>query len=159
MPVSFVCVRVCVRVPVGRLAGTRTAAAAGAVGPSGAARYSRGAADGAGPHAQHPGCNEPAEPLGCYRNIDGNRRALLLLEGEQRLWSAAHRFGVIGSGCQRLRVARTERPLEDVQQSFAILAHLKKKRHTRLISPLSGATLRSHSAKGYKPPQCSAEKA
>lgn len=48
-------------VPVGRLAGRRTAAASGAVGPFDAARYSQDAADGGGPHAQRPGCNEPAK--------------------------------------------------------------------------------------------------
>lgn len=35
------------------------------------------------------------------------------------------RFGVIGSGCQRLRVAGAQRPLEDIQQGFTILAHLE----------------------------------
>lgn len=37
------------------------------------------------------------------------------------------RFGVIGSGCQRIRVAGTQRPLEDVQQGFAVLTHLEKR--------------------------------
>lgn len=44
------------------------------------------------------------------------------------------RFGVIGGSCQRISVARAQRPLEDVQQSFAILAHLK--RQTGLVSKL-----------------------
>lgn len=97
---SLVC-RVVACVPVGRLAGRRTAAAAGAVGPFDAARYSQDAADGGGPRAQHPGCNEPAKELRCHRAMDGNHLAFLLLEEEERR-NGTDCFGVIGGCCQRI---------------------------------------------------------
>lgn len=109
-------------VPVGHLAGRRTAAASGAVGPSDAARCSQDAAGGGGPHAQHPECSEPIK---ITKKL--NHLAFLLLEEAER-HRRTDRFGVIGGGCQRFRVARTQRPLEDVQQSFAILAHLKRQK-------------------------------
>lgn len=46
------------------------------------------------------------------------------------------RFGVIGSGCQRIRVAGTQRPLEDVQQGFAVLTHLEKVGHREIRKDL-----------------------
>ena len=45
--------------PAGHLAGTRTAVASGAVGLSGAAKCSPGAADDGEPRERHPGCSEP----------------------------------------------------------------------------------------------------
>lgn len=57
----FLCECMYLCVPAGHLAGTHTAAAAGAVGPFDAAKYSRDAADGGGPREPHPGCNVPAE--------------------------------------------------------------------------------------------------
>ena len=60
----------CVYVPVGRLAGTHKAAAAGEVEPFDAARYSRDAADGGEPREPRPGCNGPAEEL--KRERDGD---------------------------------------------------------------------------------------
>ena len=67
LAVFFVCVCVCVClcVPAGHPAGTHTAAASGAVGPFGAAKCSRGAADGAEPRAPRPGCSGPATRLKC----------------------------------------------------------------------------------------------
>lgn len=58
-----VCVFVCV--PAGRLAGTRTAAVSGAVGPFDAAKYSPDAADGGEPREPRPGCSEPAKQHKC----------------------------------------------------------------------------------------------
>lgn len=58
-PILRACVLVCV--PAGRLAGTHTAAASGAVGPFDAAKYSPDAADGGEPREPRPGCSEPAK--------------------------------------------------------------------------------------------------
>lgn len=55
----FVHVCLCVRIPAGHPAGTRTAAVSGAVEPFDVAKYSRDAADGGEPREPHPGCSEP----------------------------------------------------------------------------------------------------
>lgn len=57
---TVTCACVCAQVPVGRPAGTHTAAASGVIGPFCAAKCSPGAADGAKLHARHPECSEPA---------------------------------------------------------------------------------------------------
>lgn len=121
------CVRFCVRVPVGHLAGTRTAAASGAAGPSDAARCSQDAADGGGPHAQHPECSEPTKITRMLPRRQWKTWSFPAFARSER-HKSTDRFGVIGGGRQRFRVARTQRPLEDVQQSFAILAHLKRQK-------------------------------
>lgn len=45
------------------------------------------------------------------------------VEGEAM--GTTDRFGVVGAGRQRLGVAGTQRPLEDVQQGFTVLTHLE----------------------------------
>lgn len=55
-------------VPAARLAGTHTAAVAGAVAPFCAARCSPDAVDDGGLHEQHPGCSEPARKKPMFKN-------------------------------------------------------------------------------------------
>lgn len=105
-------------VPAGRPAGTHTAEAAGAGGPSDAAKCSPGAAGGAGPREPRPGCSGPTNKTCLLHAHPGRFQGLLGVE-------VTDRFGVVGRGCEGVGVAGTQRSLEDVQQGFAVLTHLE----------------------------------
>lgn len=49
-----------------------------------------------------------------------------------------HGLGVVGCGCERLGVPRTQGTLQHIQQSFAILADLREGREFRSRAPIQG---------------------
>lgn len=112
--------RVRTRSPAGRPAGTHTAAASGAAGPCDAARCSPGAADGAGSREPRPGCSGPTDEFSGEQESGVSQHAPPptsppLPPPSVRKRPSTYRFGVIGSGCQRIGVSGTQRPLQDVQ--------------------------------------------
>lgn len=61
-----------------------------------------------------------------------------------------HRFGVVGCGCERLRVPRTQGTLQNIQQCFAILADLREGRQFRSRALVKGEQKRAGAERDKK---------